>query len=147
MIDREAFGAVFIVACLFSVVAVASILQPTGDVISSSGEILGVGLNVFETSDCKVEVTSIDWGVLSPGENKSVSYYLRNERNWELVAAKNETNWVPLEAKDYIALTWSYNNESLGANQVVPITFTLSVSPDIHDITTFSFNIILYQQK
>jgi len=135
--------AFFLVVSLLAIVAIGTYLQPTGTVISSSGLIQAVGVGVYVDFECNEKVAFIDWGIMWPGAIKNLFYHLRNERQWNLVVAKSEADWQPPEACDFIFLTWNYKNKSLANLEVIPIVFTLSVSPFIQNITSFSHTIIL----
>jgi hypothetical protein len=50
-------------------------------------------------------------------------------------------NWSPSNAGNYLTLNWNYDSNPVAVGNVVHITFTLTVSPSIEGITTFSFDI------
>ena len=43
----------------------------------------------------------------------------------------------------YFTLTWNYDNSTIAVNEVKPVIFTLSISSNITDVATFSFDIIV----
>jgi len=53
------------------------------------------------------------------------------------------SNWSPLNASDYMILSWDYGGQSIGVGEVVRVTFTLSVDASIEGITSFSFDITI----
>jgi hypothetical protein len=53
------------------------------------------------------------------------------------------SNWNPPNAADYISLSWNYGGQTIGANQVLAVTLSLSISSNIQGITTFSFDIVV----
>jgi hypothetical protein len=60
---------------LFSLVLATGVSQVR---IPASGDIKAVGLEVFNDPACTIPLLSVDWGFLSPGETKSVAYYLKS---------------------------------------------------------------------
>jgi hypothetical protein len=114
------------------------------------------------TLDDDTRIASINWGVLSPGENKSVSFYLRNEgsvnitvvnasiSNWFFQNYKNET--LPTENStltmenytSFFTLTLDYGNMTVVPNEVRTITLFLAISDLIQEITRFSFDITIH---
>lgn len=55
----------------------------------------------------------------------------------------NTENWNPIEASNYIAISWDYTNQTIEPKQIIPVTFTLTVSETIQGIESFSFDIII----
>lgn len=76
------------------------------------------------------ETSEIDWGVLEPGQNRTVMVYLIASE-----VAVNASNWVPEIAQNFLSLT----SEFVGGE----LKLTLHVSPEIRDITDFSFDVII----
>jgi len=98
----------------------------------------------------------IDWSVdgpILPGQGRNSSrVYLRNEGNVPVTLQLSSQNWFfenylgdDLNAtyQQYFSLTWDYDNSPLQVNQVKPVIFTLTVSPEIVDVATFSFDITI----
>jgi len=109
----------------------------------SSGKITTFGVSVWERSNISIRVTSIDWGVLSPGENKTVSYFIRNDSNFRTTLELSTESWNPANASDFIFLSWNLENVYFDIDQTSVAIFTLRISPDIHGIDSFSFDIII----
>jgi len=53
------------------------------------------------------------------------------------------SNWNPSNASDYMTLSWDYGGQSINPDEVVQVTFTLSVDASIDGITGFSFDITI----
>lgn len=106
---------------------------------SSAVESLNVG--VYWASGCTQEVTSIDWGQLSPGSKTEVDIFVRNEVNQPLFIAIATQDWNPTQTADYITLSGKYDRRAIDPEETVLIPLTLKVSEDIIEITDFSFNI------
>ena len=87
----------------------------------------------------------IDWGTPEPGDVVLRTLYMRNEGNVEMTFSLDTTNWSPSNTSSYISLDWNYAGGTIDPDQVIEVTLTLSVSPNIEEagITTFSFNIVI----
>jgi len=135
-----------VVVSLFTILIVTSfyvIALTTERIIGNFGRIKTVNVGVYEESECLNVLTVIDWGVLEPSETKNKSCYLRNEANVPVVLNMTTLNWIPVNASDYIFLSWNYALDMLEVNEVVNVVFSLSVSPDIEGIENFSFDILI----
>lgn len=111
--------------------------------ISSVGVIKTVGCDVFWDSSLTQRVTSIDWGMLSPGQEKNQSVYIKNTSNVKANLTLGTESWEPSSASDYISLFWNYNNQSLAVGEAIYVTFTLTVAQNITGITNFKFDIVI----
>ena len=104
------------------------------------------GISVYSDSGCTSPLTSLTWGTLQPGGSQDVICYIKNEGDTALTLSLQTSNWQPtspVAAQDYLSLGWNYDNQPLSPDQVVPITLTLSVASNIHDITTFGFDVTI----
>jgi len=114
-----------------------------GQIVGSKGEIKTVGVSVWQDLNLTIPLTSIDWGVLYPSENKTVSSYLRNEGNSPSTVSMLTENWQPTNATNYLSLSWNLEGVIVEVSETLETQLTLTVSPDIQNITSFSFDIIL----
>jgi hypothetical protein len=122
--------------------AASSPLQKRNN-ISSSGAVKAIDVMVYSDADYKNVLSSIDWGLLEPGESKNLTYYVRNEGNSAVTISLLTENWNPLNASRYIDLNWNYEGQSIVPDGVVEVTFTLVVSPSVEGITDFTFDIVI----
>jgi hypothetical protein len=111
--------------------------------VQSFGTVKAVNIAVYWDSNCKNATSTINWGMLSPGEIKNVTIYLRNEGNVALRLNLTTQNWSPLNASNYIKLVWNREGQTIYAGSVITATLTLSISQGIVGITNFSFDITL----
>jgi len=111
--------------------------------VSNTGSIKAVGVGVYSDQACTNPVSSLSWGVLNPGSSANKTVYIRNESNVVATLSKTTSNWNPSNASNYITLTWNYGGQTLNANQVISVLFTLSVASNIAGITNFSFDITI----
>jgi len=124
-------------------VMVVNGLTSTSVRLSSSGSVKALGVGVYWDSACSQTVSSIDWGLADPGSVKNVTIYIRNEGNAPITLSLQTANWNPANATNYISLSWDYGGQAIGANQVLAVTLSLSISSNIQGITTFSFDIVV----
>lgn len=109
--------------------------------VSNAGEIKTIGVGIYTDSGCSDILSSINWGTLEPGSDKTFTYYIQNCGNSPSTLTLQTSNWNPPEANTYISLSWDYNGQVLNVDEVIEVTFTLSVSPTIEQITSFNFDI------
>jgi Dockerin type I domain len=101
------------------------------------------GLGVYWDSSCSRRVSSVDWGVLSPGQVRDVTVYVRNEGSEAVVLVLTPSNWVPAGASGYMSVALEAEDTKVGVGQVDLVTLSLSVSRSITNIYNFSFVIVL----
>ena len=118
-------------------------LLQQGQPFGSRGEIKVLGVSVWQDLNLTTPLTVIDWGMLEPSENKTVSCYLRNEGNVPSLLTVYTENWQPVNASNWINLSWNLEDVVIDVAKAVEAQLTLTVSPDIKNITSFSFDIIL----
>lgn len=111
--------------------------------ISNSGQVEAIGVGVYWNSDATSIVTSIDWGTLEPGASANRTCYIQNDGNSALTLSMNTSDWDPSNAPNYISLIWDYDGQLIDPDEIVPVTFTLSISDNIEGITSFSFLITI----
>lgn len=111
--------------------------------LGNSGEIHMIGVSVWENSDLSKSVTSVNWGILEPSENKTLSYFIRNDSNFKTTFTLTTTNWNPQNASNFISLSWDLHHVSFESGETSEFQFTLKVSPEIQNINSFSFDIII----
>jgi len=115
----------------------------TSRTISNAGTVIAVGVGVYRDNGCTDPLSSVDWGTLEPGSSKKVTCYIRNEGNSVSTLYMYASNWSPSDASGYMSLSWDYGGQSINPDEVVQVTFTLSVSTSIEGITSFSFDITI----
>jgi hypothetical protein len=118
-------------------------LVQTSRTVSSAGSVKGIGVGIYWNYACTNRTSSINWGVLDPGSNKTVTIYVRNEGNAVATLSKATQNWNPSTTSSYMTLNWNYAGQTMSLNQVLQIKLTLIVSPTTPAITSFSFDITI----
>ena len=94
-------------------------LVQTSRTVSSTGSVKGIGVGIYWDYACTNRTSSINWGLLDPGSNKTVTVYVRNEGNAVATLSKATQNWNPSTASSYMTLNWNYAGQTLSMNQVL----------------------------
>jgi len=142
-LNRSAVGLVlaFVLGVAFTFTAL-SMMQSTWHV-SSHASLKALGVEVYWNPDQTAPVTSINWGILEPGDTKNVTVYIVNTGNVPNTLSISTGNWQPAGAADFITLTWNYNGSFLAVAETRQVILSLHTSPNITGITTFSFDITI----
>lgn len=128
------------------IVATLTVDQSLGLTIkkeSNNKRILTVGISVYMDRACRKPLTSIDWGVLSPGSVKSITVYIKNTGSTAVTLLLSTENWSPKDASGYFSLTWNYGGQLILPGKVLGLTLTLMVSPNASGVSSFNFDIII----
>ena len=134
--------AVAIIVLVIGIVAVSAAVLQTMKV-KSTGQIKGVGCEIYADEAGTMPVTEINWGILEPGEVKNLTVYIKNVGNVPANLSMHTETWVPSSAESFISFTWDYDNTTLAVDQTLQVVFTLAVDPGITGIYEFSFDIII----
>jgi hypothetical protein len=131
---------------LFGQAAVVRFSDSSGDGYLddvSIAESVGFGrsIDVYSEVNCRNTVQSIDWGMLSPGQEKNVTIYVRNEGESSTILALDVYGWTPVEAPNYMTVTWNYSGVPVNSGQTVAIQLTLRVDASISGVTNFGVTI------
>jgi hypothetical protein len=116
-------------------------LRQNSKTVPNSASVRGVGVGIYWDSACTNQISSINWGLLESGANKTVKMYVRNEGITFVTLSRTLQNWNPLIASNYVTLNWDYSGQTLSVNQVLQINLTLSVSSAVSGVTNFAFDI------
>jgi len=111
--------------------------------IPSSGTVTTVNVGVYLDEQCTQNCTSINWGGVYPDDAINRTVYVKNTGAVPITLSITDGNWDPIDASDYLTLTWDKQGEVLEVDNSVPANLTLSVASDTGDLTAFNFNIII----
>ncbi|MCJ7459224.1 MAG: hypothetical protein MUP17_09555 [candidate division Zixibacteria bacterium] len=141
MDDAFKIGLIIILICFASALALwdpRSLLDGGSSPIKPKnvGDVL-IGLNV----------SSLDWGVLSPGQSKSLEVLVNNTGQLDAVLSIKTQNWQPLEAEQFLKLTWDQEGSVIGPGKSVAASVSLKVSPWIQNIIDFNFEIMINAEE
>lgn len=112
--------------------------------LGSTGTITSIGVSTYSDASTVTPINNINWGQLSAGTTVSKTIYVKNQGNAYTALSMDTTSWYPSSAQNYISLNWNYPpGQALEPYQVAPITLTLTVSPQVTGVQSFSFEIII----
>jgi hypothetical protein len=89
------------------------------------------------------EIETINWGIIYPGENKTVTILLKNVGDEATVLTLSTDNFSPTIAEKYLNVTWTYDGSPIKPKQSIETDLTLHVDSNIQNVTDFSFDIII----
>jgi len=144
--ERFALGvllAIFLVALATGIFGNAFSSLQSNKTIPNAGSVKGIKVGIYWDLACTNRTSSISWGLLDPGSNKTVTVYVRNEGNTVATLSKATQNWNPSTASSYLTLNWNYSGQTLSVNQVLQVKLTLVVSSTVSGITSFNFEITI----
>ena len=107
--------------------------------IPATGKIRTVDIAVFSDPTCFVQLTSIDWGLISPGETKNLTIYVKSLSTVDAVLFLGSEDWVPSHSASFIQLSWNRAGTAIKAGEVVSALVSLRVDPAIQNVASFSF--------
>lgn len=122
-------------------VAIAQLTSQQG--IASSGTIKVVGVSLFWDKACTNHVTSITWGLVTPGTAINKYVYVRNDGTATGTLSLSYGNWTPTAAASYFRLAWNCSSFGLARNALVCAKLTLAAQLNIVGVTDFNFIILV----
>ena len=109
--------------------------------VRNVGVIRVIGVEIYRDEALTEILDIVDWGIMDPGENKSVAAWVKNTGNDNQKLMMWTEAWIPMNASDWIVLTWDYAGSWVPVGSSISVVFTLFVDPGITGITNFSFEI------
>jgi len=129
---------------LLSVLAGVTIAQLTSQQgVASSGTIKVIGVSLFWDKACTNKVTSITWGLITPGTTTNKYVYVRNDGTATGTLSMRYGNWTPTAASSCFTLTWNCSTYALSRTAVVCAKLTLAAQLNIVGVTDFNFIILV----
>jgi hypothetical protein len=113
--------------------------------VPNQGSVKAVRVGVYSDSACTNNLTSINWGLLTPETSYTKDVWIKNIGNTRIMLNMTTEGWNPSYASNYITLSWDREGQLLNATQSFKAVLTLSVSTGITstNITDFSFTIVI----
>ena len=125
--------AVVLCACM------ANLWRPRSSIKVSAVETT-TSLGIYWDSACSSAVEYIDWGVLTPGQNSKVTFYVRNEGNRACVLLASIVGWQGDNTSN--CLSFNCETPRIAPSQAVQVTPSLLVFSNASE-ASFSFGILL----
>lgn len=107
--------------------------------ISGHGTIRTINVNVYADENCTKQLTSVDWGVISPGGTSAVTFWIKSTSTVPINLTLTTSDWNPLVSQTFMTCTWTYSGINLAPNAVAVADVTLRVAQNIFNVTNFSF--------
>lgn len=102
-----------------------------------------VNVGLYWDANCSVPVSFLDWGTISQGSVKNITIFIRNEGNAPSSLFLKATNWNPVNASDFLVLSWDYSNYLVYPRQTIKVLLTLAVASFVDGIDDFSFDLVI----
>ena len=133
---------IVVFAVVYVAVGLMAAMVASGAVVASqtvrtSGILATANLGVYSDSACTQSLSSIGWGLVSPGGSVSKNVYVKNLGSTQVTLILSTTNWSPTTANGPVTVSWNRQNAVLGSGQVTSATLALSVSSTANGFTSF----------
>lgn len=102
-----------------------------------------VEIDVYEDLACTTVQSSIVWGEIEAGGSSSVTIYIKNNGDVDILLGLDSENWTPTNSKDYTTLLWDDYGTALSPGEVRGVTLTLNVDPDCPPMNSFGFDVVI----
>ncbi len=146
MFNRKNLAFVTLVAVAVVVALVTALVsgaRVSTKAIPSTGVVASANLGVYADSACTQPLTSISWGTVSPGDSITKTLYVKNTGTQPVTLTMSKTNWNPATADGPLGISWDRENSVLSANSVSTATLSMTVSPAVSGVSTFSVDIVI----
>ena len=122
--------------------------ETTGNKFSSDGNIKGgTDIEIYWDKKGTNRVSTIVWGQLEPGTDKTVTLFIMNKDKNQTTLSYYTSNWQHSEITNYLSLTWDYIGQSIDFRETLQVVFKLSVSENLKTSGNFSFDITIIADK
>ena len=111
--------------------------------IENQAEVVAIGLDVYWDITAVNAVNNINWGELRPGENKTITIYVKNTGGYKITGSFDTMNWEPPFAADYISLSWDFGTWPLLPDRIRTTDLTIHVDSAIENVTNFYFTLVV----
>jgi hypothetical protein len=132
-----------ILLALLTIILVVWLLRPGGfEVGNVSAVETSSSLGAYWDAGCSEMVSSLDWGNMTPSQTKNITFYIRNEGLTTVFLSGIAKNWNSITAQGYIRFVFGSDDQRALASEVKKVTCSLTISPEITNITNFSFDVL-----
>jgi hypothetical protein len=131
-------GTIAAIAIMGTILATFGALISSRTVSNSTG-VTAIGVGVFTDAACTNPLTSINWGMLNPGDAPTYTFYVQNNGTVSVTLTMTTSSWNPQAAAGNFTVTWNQQNSILAAGAVAQAVITLSVSSSAVGIASVTF--------
>ena len=111
--------------------------------IPSTGTVLTINVEAYSNPACTLNLTAIDWGNIYPGEPATQTIYVKNTGNAPLTLSMATNTWNPANAQGQLTVAWNKEGATLNPTQSSAADLTLTASPTISNVASFTVNIVI----
>lgn len=111
--------------------------------VASSGTVKVVGVTMFWDRACASKVSSITWGMVTPGTSVTKYVFVQNDGTATGKLSMSFGNWTPSSAGSYFTFAWNCTNYVLSRNAVVCARLVLRAMSNISGVKDFAFMIFV----
>jgi len=125
--EHQKTGAATVIALTLTtiiLVIVTSGLLTANQNVPAGGTISAVNLGVYSDSSCTQPLTTIAFGMVTPGTQVTQTLYIKNTGNIAENLTMAVNNWSPSNANTYLTITWSPTSSTLAAGASTSATLT-----------------------
>jgi hypothetical protein len=140
--QKTAVGAAFLVAAVLLTATTLAILQ-SSKTISNSGNIKTINVSAYQDSNCTIPLSAFNWGNMEPNSSAVQTMYIKNEGSAPMTLNMTTNTWNPTNASTYITVTWNQENTIVNPGINVQANVTLTVSPSIAGIPSYTFTMVI----
>jgi hypothetical protein len=108
--------------------------------MSSGGTLTVVNVGVYSNPTCTTNLTSIDWGTVSPNSTTTKTIYVKNTGNVPVTLSMTTSAWSPAGVSTYITQAWNSTSVVLAPNAVATALLTLTITNIPQSYTGFNYN-------
>jgi hypothetical protein len=112
-------------------------------IIDNDGSVASINCEVYWDKALTTPVTSIDWGVIDPGEEVTRVVYVYLNGNQDSLLTFYAQNFNPPTAQSYIAMTWNVTSGYHTAGSIVPAELKLDLDGGVTGFIDFSFDTVI----
>ena len=102
-----------------------------------------VEIDVYEDLACTTVQSAIDWGEIEAGASSSVTIYIKNNGDTDILLGLDSENWTSENINNYTTLSWDDYGEALTPGEVRGVTLTLDVNSDCPSMNDFGFDVVI----
>lgn len=101
------------------------------------------GIEIYWDKQGTNRVTSLEWGSLEPGTEKTITLFIKNKGKNSITLSYFISNWQTPEIVNYLNLTWDYIGQPIQFKELFQLKFTLYIAENAKTTENFSFDITI----
>ena len=102
-----------------------------------------IEIDVFSDSACTQPMSNVVWGNIEVDSTIFQSIYIRNSGDDGVTLSLSAENWNPVDATNYLQLSWNYDGSTIASGEVREVILSLSAASSVNGIDSFSFDIVI----